>query len=119
MAVGWSRARAGDRDSHRRLMLAALTVSALFLVSYLAYHARVGSVRFQGVGPLRTVYLCVLLTHTVLAAAVPVLALRMLYLAHRERFDAHRRLGRVALPAWLYVSVTGVAVYGMLYGWGR
>ncbi|MBI5597371.1 MAG: DUF420 domain-containing protein [Elusimicrobia bacterium] len=119
LAVGWSRARAGDRASHRRFMLAALSCSAIFLASYLAYHARVGSVRYQGAGPLRTAYLSVLLTHTVLAAAVPFLALRMLFLAWKERFEEHRRLGRVALPVWLYVSVTGVAVYGMLYGWGR
>ncbi|MBI2361910.1 MAG: DUF420 domain-containing protein [Elusimicrobia bacterium] len=119
LAVGWTRARAGRRAEHRAFMLAALAASALFLASYLAYHARVGSVRFQGGGPLRTAYLSVLLTHTVLAAAVPFLALRMLFLAWKERVDEHRRLGRLALPVWLYVSVTGVAVYGMLYGWGR
>ena len=100
-------------------MLGALACSAVFLVSYLAYHARVGSVRFQGEGLLRGVYLGILLTHTVLAAAVPFLAARMLFLAWKDRVDEHRRLGRAALPIWLYVSLTGVVVYGMLYGWGR
>ena len=94
-------------------MLAALACSTLFLVSYLAYHAQVGSVRYTG--PFRPAYLALLLSHTVLAAAVPFIAGRMFWLAYKARFDDHRRLGRWGLPVWLYVSVTGVAVYVVLY----
>lgn len=100
-------------------MLVAVGCSALFLVSYLGYHAQVGSVRYQGTGGARTAYLAILLSHTVLAAAVPFIAARMLWLARQGRFDAHRALGRMGLPVWLYVSVTGVVVYGLLYGIGR
>jgi uncharacterized membrane protein YozB (DUF420 family) len=77
----------------------------------------VGHVPFRGQGAVRPVYFAILISHILLAAAVPVLALRMFYLAWRGRFDAHRRLGRVALPIWLYVSVTGVVIYLMLYHW--
>lgn len=98
-------------------MVAALACSTVFLASYLAYHAQVGSVRYEGPG--RPAYLALLLSHTVLAAAVPFIAGRMLWLAYKGRFDAHRALGRWGLPVWLYVSVTGVAVYGVLYGVGR
>lgn len=94
-------------------MLAALACSAVFLASYLAYHAQVGSVRYEGPG--RPAYLALLLSHTVLAAAVPFIAGRLLWLAHNGRFEAHRALGRRGLPVWLYVSVTGVLVYAVLY----
>ena len=107
--------RSGKREAHRRAMTAAFACSVLFLVSYLVYHAAVGSVRFQGTGAVRTVYLSILLTHTVLAAAVPFLAVGTLVLARRERFESHRRLARFTLPIWLYVSVTGVVIYLMLY----
>ena len=96
-------------------MIAAFACSVLFLTSYLIYHAQVGSVRFQGEGPLRTVYLSILLTHTVLAAAVPFLAAITLTRALRGRFDRHKRIARVTLPIWLYVSITGVVIYLMLY----
>lgn len=99
-------------------MTAAFACSILFLVSYLVYHAQVGSVRFQGTGTVRTVYLSILLTHTVLAAAVPFLAVSTIVLARRERFETHRKLARVTLPVWLYVSVTGVVIYLMLYRMG-
>lgn len=98
-------------------MVAALACSTVFLASYLAYHAQVGSVRY--LGPYRPAYLALLLSHTVLAAAVPFIAGRMFWLAYKGRFDDHRRLGRWGLPVWLYVSVTGVAVYAALYGVGR
>ena len=100
---------------HRRLMIAAAVTSALFLASYLTYHARVGSVRFAGQGPVRSVYFAILISHTILAAAVPPLALRTLYLGLRRRDEKHRRIARWAFPVWLYVSVTGVVVYVMLY----
>jgi uncharacterized membrane protein YozB (DUF420 family) len=96
-------------------MLAALACSAAFLVSYLYYHAQVGSVRFQKTGPIRAAYLSILLTHTVLAVAMLPLILRALFLAWKERFEEHRRAARWALPIWGYVSVTGVVVYWMLY----
>ncbi len=96
-------------------MITALVCSVLFLASYLFYHSQVGSVRFQGTGALRTVYLTVLSTHSVLAAAVPILAAITLFRAVRGRFDKHAAIARWTLPIWLYVSVTGVLVYWMLY----
>ena len=116
LVTGWLLIRRGKRDAHRRTMVLALATSVLFLVSYLVYHAEVGSVRFPAdLGAVRTVYLAILLTHTVLAAAVAPLAVAVVVLAARGRFEAHRRIARVTLPAWLYVSVTGVVVYLMLY----
>ena len=102
-------------EAHRRVMLAAFAVSCLFLVCYLVYHAQVGTVRFQGTGAVRAVYLSILASHTLLAAAVPVLALITLSRGLRGRYDRHRRIARWTLPLWLYVSVTGVVVYWMLY----
>ena len=96
-------------------MLAAFGCSILFLVSYLVYHYHVGSVKFQGQGWIRPVYFTILLTHTILAVTVVPLALITLVRALRERFDAHRRIARWTFPIWLYVSVTGVVVYWMLY----
>jgi uncharacterized membrane protein YozB (DUF420 family) len=96
-------------------MLAALATSALFLVSYLAYHFQVGSVRFTGQGLVRGVYFAVLISHTILAAAIVPLVLVTLVRARAGRFEAHRRIARVTLPLWMYVSVTGVVVYWMLY----
>jgi putative membrane protein len=101
--------------AHRNVMTAALACSVLFLTSYLVYHAQVGSVRFPGTGVPRTLYLTILATHTVLAAAVPVLAGITVVRAWRRRYPQHKRLARWTLPIWLYVSVTGVVVYWMLY----
>ena len=115
LVIGYRLIRAGRREAHQKVMQAAFGVSVLFLVSYLTYHFQVGSVRFQKEGPIRTVYLSILLTHTVLAATVPVLATMTLYRAWKGRFEKHRRLARWTLPIWLYVSVTGVVVYWMLY----
>jgi uncharacterized membrane protein YozB (DUF420 family) len=112
---GYALIRRGRKQQHRRVMLAAFITSLLFLASYLVYHAHVGTVRFPGTGALRTVYLLILATHTVLAAAVPPLALVTLSRALAGRFDRHRRIARWTLPVWLYVSVTGVVVYLMLY----
>ena len=96
-------------------MLAAVVCSSLFLASYLVYHYQVGSVPFKGVGAIRVVYFVILITHTILAAAVVPLALVTLTRALRERFDAHRKIARWTFPIWLYVSITGVIVYAMLY----
>ena len=118
LVTGWTFIRSGNRDAHRRTMIAAFVCSAVFLTSYLVYHAQVGSVRFPGTGGARTLYLGILLTHTVLAAAVPFLAVATLFLARKGRFESHRRLARITLPVWLYVSVTGVVIYLMLYRMG-
>ncbi len=96
-------------------MLAACASSTLFLISYLVYHFQVGSVPFKGVGAVRVVYFVILISHTILAVTVVPLALITLIRALRERFDAHRKIARWTFPIWLYVSITGVIVYAMLY----
>ena len=103
------------REIHRRFMTSALIISTLFLVSYLTRFALTGVHRFGGTGLVRTFYLGLLASHTVLAAVTPVLALRTFYLGSKERWESHRRWAHVTFPIWLYVSVTGVVVYGMLY----
>ncbi len=115
LVAGWIAIRRGNWRAHRAAMMAAFLVSTVFLCCYLAYHWVVGHVPFPGQGGVRTLYFLILITHIVLAAVVPVLAIRMFFLAFRGRLDAHRRLGRIALPIWLYVSVTGVVIYVMLY----
>jgi putative membrane protein len=115
LVTGYVLIRRRRWTAHRNAMTAALVCSALFLTSYLIYHAQVGSVRFPGTGAPRTVYLTILATHTVLAAAVPFLAGVTVFRAWRRRFPQHKRLARWTLPIWLYVSVTGVVVYWMLY----
>jgi uncharacterized membrane protein YozB (DUF420 family) len=112
---GYTLIRRKRIQTHRNVMITAFVVSCLFLVCYLVYHYQVGSVRFQHAGLLRTVYLSILGTHTVLAAAVPVLAIVTLRRGLGARFDRHRAIARWTLPIWLYVSVTGVVVYLMLY----
>ncbi len=115
LVVGWLSIRSGNTKRHRAAMVAAFGVSTVFLVSYLAYHALEGSRPFRGEGVVRPVYYMILISHVLLAAAVPVLAIRMFFLAWKGRWDAHRRLGKLTLPIWLYVSVTGVVIYLMLY----
>lgn len=100
---------------HRACMLTAVGLSVLFLASYLTYHAQVGSRPYTGQGWLRTLYFAILLTHTVLAVVIVPLVATTLYRALRTEFVRHARLARVTLPLWLYVSVTGVVVYWMLY----
>ena len=112
---GYTLIRRQRFQQHRRVMQTAFVVSCLFLVCYLVYHYQVGSVRFPKTGAIKTLYLSILGTHTVLAAAVPVLAIVTLRRGLSARFDKHRRIARWTLPIWLYVSVTGVVVYLMLY----
>lgn len=112
---GYTLIRRKRVETHRKVMQTAFVVSCLFLVCYLVYHYQVGSVRFQKTGAIRTVYLSLLASHTVLAAAVPVLAIITLRRGRSARYEKHRRLARWTLPIWLYVSVTGVVVYLMLY----
>lgn len=112
---GYTLIRRKRIQTHRKVMLAAFATSSLFLICYIVYHAQVGSVRFAKTGAIRTVYLGILATHTLLAAAVPVLAVITLSRGLRGRIDQHRKIARWTLPIWLYVSVTGVVVYAMLY----
>ena len=115
LVTGWLLIRRGRERAHRACMLAACATSVLFLISYLVYHAQVGATRFPGVGTIRSVYFTILISHTVLAAAVPVLVGITLYRAFRGQRERHRRIARWTLPIWLYVSVTGVIIYWMLY----
>ena len=115
LVIGWALIRRGRIRPHRAVMIAAVSTSALFLVSYLIYHAHVGSVRFTRTGAIRTVYFTVLLTHTVLAAAIVPMVLVTLSRGLSGRYDPHRRIARWTMPIWLYVSITGVIVYVMLY----
>jgi uncharacterized membrane protein YozB (DUF420 family) len=115
LVAGWVCILRGHWQAHRAAMVAAFATSAVFLVSYLTYHWLEGSRKYAGPESLRGVYYVILSTHVPLAAAVPVLALRMFFLAWKGRWDAHKRLGRITMPIWLYVSVTGVVIYWMLY----
>jgi putative membrane protein len=118
LLAGFIAIRRGRRALHRALMLAACGSSLLFLASYLTRIALTGTHRFPGGGALKAAYLAILLTHTVLAALAAPLVLRTLFLALRARFPDHRRIARATLPIWMYVSVTGVVVYVMLYHLG-
>lgn len=115
LVTGWLFVRKGDTRRHRLCMITAFCISCAFLASYLVHHARVGSVPFRGQGLLRSVYLAILGPHVILAACVPPLACVTLYLAARGQTLRHRKLARWTLPIWLYVSVSGVAIYAMLY----
>ena len=115
LATGYYFIRTGQRERHRACMIAALVVSALFLTSYVIYHAQVGSVPFRRTGSIRAVYFTILITHVILAVAIVPLVIMTASRALAAKFDRHRRIARWTLPLWLYVSVTGVVVYGMLY----
>lgn len=115
IATGHGLIRRKKPNLHRACMIAAVATSTLFLASYLYYHAHVGSVRFPGQGWVRPVYFGLLISHTVLAAAVVPLVLLTLTAALRGRFERHRRIARWTYPIWLYVSITGVLVYLVLY----
>ncbi len=113
--LGWRAIRAGRRDAHRNLMIAACASSVLFLAGYFTRIALTGTHRFPGVGALRATYLAVLGSHTVLAALTLPLVLRTLQLSLGARFPEHRRIARFTFPIWIYVSITGVVVYVLLY----
>ena len=115
LVIGYSFIHAGQIRRHRAVMISACAVSTLFLISYVIYHANIGSKPFQGRGPIRIVYFTILLTHVILAAAVLPLAVITLSRGLRARFDRHVAIARWTFPIWLYVSVTGVIVYLMLY----
>jgi uncharacterized membrane protein YozB (DUF420 family) len=115
LLIGYMLIRSRNIDLHRRFMIAAFVASGLFLVSYVVYHAQVGSVRFTRQGFVRPLYFTILVTHVVLAAAVLPLAIVTLSRGLNGRFQAHRTIARWTFPIWLYVSVTGVLVYVLLY----
>ena len=113
--LGYRQIKAGNRVLHKKLMIAAAITSVLFLTSYLIYHWQVGSVKFQGVGWSRVVYFAILISHTILAAAVPPLVIVTLWRGLKGNYDNHKKIAKKTLPIWMYVSVTGVIVYLMLY----
>ena len=115
IGAGFYFIRIRNIPAHKACMMAALAVSGLFLASYLFYHYNVGSVRFTKEGWLRTVYFPLLITHTVLAAVVLPMVLRTVFLSFKGRFASHVRIARWTFPVWMYVSITGVLVYLMLY----
>jgi putative membrane protein len=115
IALGWLAIRSGARDRHRRLMLTATAISALFLISYLLRFAASGTHYYPGHGAWKVLYLSLLGSHMLLAIVTPLLVLRAIWLAIGARFDEHRRIVRWAFPIWMYVSVTGVLVYVLLY----
>ena len=115
LIVGYVCIRQRRIAAHRAAMIAAFVTSVLFLISYLIYHAHAGSRPFPGRGSVRAVYFGILITHIVLAATIPPLAGVTLWRAYRRRFDRHMKIARWTLPLWLYVSITGIVVYLMLY----
>lgn len=117
LTLGWFSIRAKNVARHRFFMGGAFVISILFLISYLTRFYLTGVHRYPGTGLMRSIYFFVLATHTPLAAAVPFLAIRSIYLGLKNRIEAHRRISRITLPVWMYVSVTGVLIYFMLYQW--
>ena len=123
LVVGWVLIRRGHRDAHKKTMLAAFGTSILFLTVYMLYHGAMvhytgeGQVKFQGTGAIRTVYFVILISHVLLAIAVPVLAIMTIRRGLKQQWEAHRRIARITFPIWVYVSLTGVIIYLMLYQW--
>lgn len=115
LVLGWRFIRRGDMVRHRACMLGALAASFLFLTSYVVYHYHAGSRPFTGTGTIRAVYLAILVSHVILAAAIVPLVILTVVRAFRRDDERHRAVARWTLPLWLYVSITGVVVYLMLY----
>jgi putative membrane protein len=115
LAVGFYFIKRRNMLAHRRCMLGAFALSSLFLISYLLHHAQVGSVPYKGEGAMRILYFAILIPHVLLAAVVVPLALLTIYRGWTTRYDRHKKVARITLPVWLYVSLSGVAVYLMLY----
>lgn len=114
---GWISIKKGERTWHMRFMIAALVVSTCFLVSYLTYHAGHRATQYTGTGWMRGVYFSILVTHIPLAVLVVPFSLAAVWQAYRKRFDRHVRITKWLWPVWMYVSVTGVLIYLMLYVW--
>jgi uncharacterized membrane protein YozB (DUF420 family) len=115
LVTGWAQIKAGRERAHKVTMLSAFAVSIAFLTCYLIYHYHKLSVKFEGPPSVRPVYYTILISHVILAATVPFLASTTIYLGLRDRRARHRRLARWTFPIWLYVSITGVVIYAMLY----
>ncbi len=115
LSVAYYHIRQGNRAVHRKFMLSALSVSALFMVSYLIYHSLVGNVKFAGEGVVRPIYFTILASHVLLAALIVPLVLMTVINALRQNFRRHRRIARWTLPLWLYVSLSGIVVYAMAF----
>ena len=115
LSLGYYHIRSGNRETHKKLMIAALVSSLLFLTSYLIYHANVGSVPYPHHDWTRTLYFAILIPHVILAAVNVPFIIIVVVRAVRGRFDRHRRLARWVWPSWMFVSVTGIIIYGMLY----
>ena len=121
LVIGWCLIKQGKRDAHRKTMVTAFVVSAIFLVCYVTHKIWKGYVgdglhtSYNGTGLIKAAYLLMLMSHVILAMTVPVFALLLIHLGRKQRFETHKRIGRIALPVWLYVSITGVLVYLMLY----
>lgn len=113
--LGYRNIRRGKDAIHKKFMLTAIGVSALFLASYLVYHWEVGSIKFQGEGITRIIYFSILISHTILAVVIVPMVLRTVYLALKGQYAKHRKIAKVTFPIWVYVSATGVIVYLMLY----
>jgi putative membrane protein len=118
LIAGYRAIRRQQKAAHLRFMLAALTSSAFFLAGYVAHHALHGDTKFAGAGAIRPVYFAILISHIALSVVVLPCILSTLYLAATGRFATHRRVARITLPMWLYVSITGVMVYGLLRAYG-
>ena len=123
LVIGWMLIRRGHRDAHKKTMLAAVATSILVLAFYLLYHGAMhhytgrGQVTFQGRGVIRSVYFSILISHILLAITVPVLAIVTIRRGLKQQWEAHRRIARITFPIWVYVSLTGVIIYLMLYQW--
>jgi len=115
LLIAYRLIKRGNREAHKKVMIAAFSVSILFLISYLIYHSQTGVLHYPHTGPIRTVYFTILFTHTVLAALVPFLAVITLRRGLKGLFVKHKKIARWTFPIWMYVSVTGVVVYLMLY----
>ena len=117
LLLGYIAIKRGNRELHKKLMVSALVVSAAFLTSYLIYHYHVPSKKFPDLGWIKTVYLVILIPHIILAAAMVPMILKTFWHAFREEWDKHKKIAKITFPIWMYVSITGVIVYLMLYQW--
>lgn len=115
LVAGYIMMRQKRIDAHRNIMVAAGVTSLLFLACYVVYHAKVGSVAFQGQGTARIVYFTILISHVILAMVIAVLVPMTFWRAYKQDFERHRKIARITFPIWLYVSITGVVIYAMLY----
>lgn len=117
LLVGYISIKQGRRETHKRLMIGALLVSAAFLTSYLIYHYNVPSKKFPELGWIKTVYLLILIPHIILATVMVPMILKTFWHAYREEWEKHKKIAKITFPIWIYVSITGVIVYFMLYQW--